>query len=183
MDDFNKLLAELNTGHGLETEDFSSDNKGKKSFSFEEKSKISKNCVHYMKFTKGKDLPSQSKTGLDCILGNRQNKKTPEDAFSPATPGESETTARTTGAFPTQADGRTKEQATGYGCRALPYRDPNGKERRKEKKEAKKIKMWRITLNPRPRRRESKLSSSWRPSFGTRIQMLLLRRERIVWGP
>ena len=59
QDDFNQLLALLNTCHGQEMGD-SPDDKEKKSFSLEEKSKISKNRVYYMKFTKGKALSSWS---------------------------------------------------------------------------------------------------------------------------
>ncbi|XP_075853296.1 PIN2/TERF1-interacting telomerase inhibitor 1 isoform X2 [Microcebus murinus] len=101
QDGFNQLLAELNTCHAQETAD-SLDNKEKKSFSLEEKSKISKNRVHYKKFTKGKDLSSRSKTDLDCVFGKRQSKKTPEDDSSPSTPDENETTTTTTSAFTIQ---------------------------------------------------------------------------------
>ncbi|KAM5264098.1 PIN2/TERF1-interacting telomerase inhibitor 1 [Ctenodactylus gundi] len=101
QDDFNQLLAELNTCHGQETAD-PIVNKEKKSFSLEEKSKISKNRVHYMKFTKGKDLSSRSKTDLDCIFGKRQGKKTPEDDHSPSTPEEGESSMTTTSTFTIQ---------------------------------------------------------------------------------
>uniref|UniRef100_H0XTF6 G-patch domain-containing protein n=1 Tax=Otolemur garnettii TaxID=30611 RepID=H0XTF6_OTOGA len=146
-DDFNQLLSELNTCHGQETAD-TSNNKKMKSFSVEEKSKISKNCVHYMKFT-GKDLSSLSKTNLDCILGKRQSKKTLEDDSSPSTPDEKETSTTTSSAFTIQeyfskcmAELNSKPQVTAPGP------DVSGTEERKEKKQRRITgKIWRANTH------------------------------------
>ncbi|XP_070590945.1 PIN2/TERF1-interacting telomerase inhibitor 1 isoform X2 [Erythrolamprus reginae] len=82
QDDFNQLLAELNNSY-TQHDPESTYKKDKKTFNLEEKSKISKKRVHYVKFAKGKDLSSRSEDDLSCIFGKRKVKKMQVDAASP----------------------------------------------------------------------------------------------------
>lgn len=70
QDDFNDLLAHLNSCHGQNGNNDPPPEE-EKVFSLEEKSKTAKRRVHYMKFTKGKDLSSRSEKDLNCIFGKR----------------------------------------------------------------------------------------------------------------
>ncbi|XP_027896164.1 PIN2/TERF1-interacting telomerase inhibitor 1 isoform X1 [Xiphophorus couchianus] len=82
QDEFNELLAQLNNHHGQTTSNEVPPDE-MKSFSLEEKSKISKKRVHYTKFTKGKDLSSRSETDLNCIFGKRtKSTKDQEQLFN-----------------------------------------------------------------------------------------------------
>lgn len=92
QDDFNQLLAELNNCHGQNTTNESVQEEKQDSFSLEEKSKSSRKRVHYMKFTKGKDLSSRSETDLACIFGKRSkpSRDQDEDDGGPDSPEEVE---------------------------------------------------------------------------------------------
>ncbi|XP_072298118.1 PIN2/TERF1-interacting telomerase inhibitor 1 [Eucyclogobius newberryi] len=104
QDDFNELLAQLNSCHGPNDSNESLPEEPKV-FSLEEKSKTATKRVHYMKFTKGKDLSSRSEKDLNCIFGKRDPSFKAQDQESNSSDSQEE--KETTVIAPTELDTET----------------------------------------------------------------------------
>ncbi len=82
-DNFDELLANLNSAHGSKANSDEDEEQSAEFTTLASNSKKAKKRVHYAKFTKGKDLSSYSKTDLSCILGTEKRKKRKEEKEEP----------------------------------------------------------------------------------------------------
>eukprot|EP00088_Acartia_fossae_P045145 TRINITY_DN4837_c0_g1_i14.p1 TRINITY_DN4837_c0_g1~~TRINITY_DN4837_c0_g1_i14.p1 ORF type:complete len:399 (-),score=164.51 TRINITY_DN4837_c0_g1_i14:80-1276(-) len=91
QDDFQAVLAALNAEHGTGGSEDAEEKVETKSL--EVTSKNSKKRVHYVKFTRGKDISNYSTDDLGCILGTKSDKvkKKKEESRTPSPEKEPET--------------------------------------------------------------------------------------------
>lgn len=136
-----------------------------------------------MKFTKGKDLSSRSKTDLDCIFGKRQSKKTPEDDSSPTTLDRDETSTTTTSALTIQeyfakrmAELKNKPQVTAIGPETQMER-----KRVKKKKAAKDSNVENYTQPKTKKKRDQVEQHLGDPHWGEHSDASAEDGEDCVW--